>query len=357
MSLPSGSRLGPFEIVVPLGAGGMGEVYLARDTRIGREVALKVLSTGVAADPQKVARFGREAHLLAQLNHPNIAALYEFDEDGPTRFLVLEYVPGETLAERIRRGRPPVREALETARQMAVALEAAHAAGIIHRDLKPANVKVTPDGSGEAPRFRAREGARRGELSRDAARRHLGGRHARGARRRDRGLHEPRAGARPHARPENRPLVVRLRPLRAPHRPAGVLGKLDLGRPRLDPRPRARLGRPSGRHPGRRPAPAPALPPQGRGPPARRRRTRRGRDRGDPLGPFGGRGDEGPPRLRPAPPAPHVPADGPRGPGAPRRRRAGGRRAHRRPFGGVGGRWRSVRSRTRRSSRSFRSGT
>jgi serine/threonine-protein kinase len=124
----------------------MGEVYLARDTRVGREVALKVLSTGVVADSQKVARFGREAHLLAQLNHPNIAALYEFDEDGDTRFLVLEYVPGETLAERIRRGRPPVREALETARQMAVALEAAHRRGIIHRDLKPANVKVTPDG-------------------------------------------------------------------------------------------------------------------------------------------------------------------------------------------------------------------
>jgi tetratricopeptide (TPR) repeat protein len=146
MSFHSGSRLGPFEVVVPLGAGGMGEVYLARDTRIGREVALKVLSTGVVADPQKIARFGREAHLLAQLNHPNIAALYEFDEDGDTRFLVLEYVPGETLAERIRRGRPPVREALETARQMAVALEAAHRRGIIHRDLKPANVKVTPDG-------------------------------------------------------------------------------------------------------------------------------------------------------------------------------------------------------------------
>ena len=112
MPLSSGSRLGPFEVVVPLGVGGMGEVYLARDTRIGREVALKVLSLGVAADLQTVARFGREAHLLAQLNHPNIAALYEFDEDGDTRFLVLEYVPGETLAERIRRGRPPVREAL-----------------------------------------------------------------------------------------------------------------------------------------------------------------------------------------------------------------------------------------------------
>ncbi len=146
MSLPAGFRLGPYEVVVPLGAGGMGEVFLARDTRIGREVALKVLPRDVAADPQKVARFGREARLLAQLNHPNIAALYEFDEDGETRFLVLEYVPGETLAEKLRRGRPPVREALETARQMAVALEAAHRRGIIHRDLKPANVKMTPDG-------------------------------------------------------------------------------------------------------------------------------------------------------------------------------------------------------------------
>ena len=146
MNLSSGARMGPFEVIVPLGAGGMGEVYLARDTRVGREVALKILSTGVAADSQKVARFAREAHLLAQLNHPNIAALYEFDEDGETRFLALEYVPGETLAERLRRGRPPVREALETARQMAVALEAAHRRGIIHRDLKPANVKVTPDG-------------------------------------------------------------------------------------------------------------------------------------------------------------------------------------------------------------------
>ena len=146
MSLVAGSRLGPFEVVVPLGAGGMGEVYLARDTRIGREVALKVLPKRVAADGQKLARFGREARLLAQLNHQNIAALYEFDEDGETRFLVLEYVPGETLAERLRRGRPPVREALETARQMAVALEAAHRRGIVHRDLKPANVKVTPEG-------------------------------------------------------------------------------------------------------------------------------------------------------------------------------------------------------------------
>src|SRR5574340_775908 len=98
MSLSPGSRLGPYEVVVPLGAGGMGEVFLARDTRIGREVAIKVLPKGVASDPQRVARFDREARLLAQLNHPNIAALYEFDEDGEIRFLVLEYVPGETLA-------------------------------------------------------------------------------------------------------------------------------------------------------------------------------------------------------------------------------------------------------------------
>ena len=146
MLFTSGARIGPYEVVVPLGAGGMGEVFLARDLRVGREVALKLLPEGVALDPQKAARFEREARLLAHLNHPNVAALYEFDESGGTRFLVLEYVPGETLAERVRRGRPPVREALETARQVAVALEAAHRRGVVHRDLKPANVKVTPEG-------------------------------------------------------------------------------------------------------------------------------------------------------------------------------------------------------------------
>ena len=146
MALVAGSRLGPFEVVAPLGAGGMGEVFLARDSRVGREVALKVLPRDVATDPEKVARFGREARLLAQLNHPNVAALYEFEREGSTSFLVLEYVPGETLAERLARTRPGVREALETARQVAVALEAAHRRGIVHRDLKPSNVKVTPEG-------------------------------------------------------------------------------------------------------------------------------------------------------------------------------------------------------------------
>jgi len=146
MPLASGSKLGPYEVVVPLGAGGMGEVFLARDTRVGRQVALKLLPEGVASDPQKAARFEREARLLAHLNHPNVAALYEFDEAEGTRFLVLEYVPGETLADRVRRGRPPALEALEAARQIAVALEAAHRRGVVHRDLKPANVKVTPEG-------------------------------------------------------------------------------------------------------------------------------------------------------------------------------------------------------------------
>src|SRR5690349_10742579 len=137
MPLASGSRLGPYEIVAPLGAGGMGEVYRARDTKLGREVALKVLPDGLAQDADRMARFEREAKVLAALNHPNIAALYGVEE----RALVMELVEGQTLA-----GPLPLETALDYARQIAEALEAAHEKGIIHRDLKPANVKVTPQG-------------------------------------------------------------------------------------------------------------------------------------------------------------------------------------------------------------------
>lgn len=136
-----GTRLGAYEVVRPLGAGGMGEVYLARDTRLGREVAIKVLPAAFAQDPERLARFEREAQVLASLNHPNIAAIYGLEQDGLTRFLVLEYVPGETL-----HGPLPVEEALAIVRQIGDALEAAHEKGIVHRDLKPANVKVTPEG-------------------------------------------------------------------------------------------------------------------------------------------------------------------------------------------------------------------
>jgi serine/threonine protein kinase len=146
MALSAGTRLGPYEILAPLGAGGMGEVYRARDPKLSREVAIKVLPAEVAQDGERLARFQREATLLASLNHPHIAAIYGLEEDGQSPFLVLELVEGEDLAERLKRGPIPVDEALAIARQVAEALEAAHEKGIVHRDLKPANVKVTPDG-------------------------------------------------------------------------------------------------------------------------------------------------------------------------------------------------------------------
>ena len=147
MALSAGTRLGPYEILAPLGAGGMGEVYRATDTKLGRDVAIKVLPTEVGQDPERLARFQREATLLAALNHPHIAAIYGLEEEAGNPFLVLELVEGEDLAERLKRGPIPVGEALAIARQIAEALEGAHEKGIIHRDLKPANVKVTPDGT------------------------------------------------------------------------------------------------------------------------------------------------------------------------------------------------------------------
>jgi serine/threonine protein kinase len=144
MALQLGTRLGVYEITSLIGAGGMGEVYLARDTRLGRDVAIKVLPEKYALDAERLARFTREAQVLASLNHPNIAAIYGFEESGA---LVLEYVGGPTLADRIARGALPPDEALPIARQIADALEAAHEQQIIHRDLKPANVKLRPDGT------------------------------------------------------------------------------------------------------------------------------------------------------------------------------------------------------------------
>ena len=145
MALTPGTRLGVHEIVDALGVGGMGEVYRARDTRLGREVAVKVLPDAFASDPDRLARFEREAKLLASLNHPHIAALYGMEEAAGQHFLVMELVEGETLADRLSRGPLPVKNALTLADQIAEALEAAHEKGIIHRDLKPANIKITPD--------------------------------------------------------------------------------------------------------------------------------------------------------------------------------------------------------------------
>jgi serine/threonine protein kinase len=144
MPLPAGSRLGTYEVLGSLGAGGMGEVYRARDSKLGRDVALKILPDAVAADADRVARFDREARTLAALNHPHIAQIYGFEQSGGISALVMELVEGEDLAERIARGAIPIDEALPIALQIAEALEAAHDAGVIHRDLKPANIKLRP---------------------------------------------------------------------------------------------------------------------------------------------------------------------------------------------------------------------
>ncbi|PYS37214.1 MAG: hypothetical protein DMG14_22055, partial [Acidobacteria bacterium] len=145
-SVTVGTQLGSHEIVALLGKGGMGEVYRARDTKLKREVAIKILPDQFSRDHDRVNRFQREAEVLASLNHPNIATIYDLQEANGLRYLVLELVEGETLAERVRRGPIPVPEALEVAQYVCEALEAAHEKGIVHRDLKPANAKITPEG-------------------------------------------------------------------------------------------------------------------------------------------------------------------------------------------------------------------
>ena len=146
MTMRPGFRIGAYEVLSLLGAGGMGEVYRARDTKLNRDVALKVLPSHVAGDADRLARFRREAQTLAALNHPHIAAIYGIEDDGGSSALVLELVEGETLADRIARGRVSQGEALSMARQIAEALEAAHDKGILHRDLKPANISLTANG-------------------------------------------------------------------------------------------------------------------------------------------------------------------------------------------------------------------
>jgi len=142
-----GDRLGPYEVLAKLGEGGMGQVFRARDTKLNRNVALKVLPDSFAGDPDRLARFTREAQTLASLNHPNIAHIHGLEESGRVRALVMELVEGEDLSQRIARGPIPIDDALPIAKQIAEALEAAHEQGIIHRDLKPANIKVRADGT------------------------------------------------------------------------------------------------------------------------------------------------------------------------------------------------------------------
>ena len=247
--------IGPYRIAQLIGAGGMGEVYRARDTKLGRDVAIKVLPAAFTSDPERLVRFEREARLLAALNHPHIAAIYGFEDTAGLRALVLELVEGETLADRLARGPVPLAEALSIARQVAEALEEAHAHGIIHRDLKPANVKVTPDGvvkvldfglakafvgDGSGPDVSQSptvtvEGTREGVIAGTVA------------------LHEPRAGQWQDARQTHRHLGVRVRALRDADGPArvrrprcvGDAGLRHCERPRLDRPPRPRHHRPS----------------------------------------------------------------------------------------------------------------
>jgi eukaryotic-like serine/threonine-protein kinase len=141
-----GSRLGSYHILSQLGAGGMGEVYRARDTKLGRDVAIKIIPPSFASDPDRLHRFEREARTLASLSHPNIGAIHGFEESGDVRGLVLELIEGPTLADRLNTGPLPLKETLSVARQIADALDAAHEKGIVHRDLKPANIKIAPGG-------------------------------------------------------------------------------------------------------------------------------------------------------------------------------------------------------------------
>jgi len=146
MSLNAGTRLGPYEILAPIGAGGMGEVYKAKDTRLDRTVAVKVLPEAFADSPELRERFDREAKAITQLNHPNICTLFDVGEQDGTDYLVMEYIDGETLAERLKKGRLMLDQALEFSIQIADGLDKAHRAGIVHRDLKPANVMLTKSG-------------------------------------------------------------------------------------------------------------------------------------------------------------------------------------------------------------------
>src|SRR6266496_1898392 len=147
MSLSPGTKLGPYEIQAPLGAGGMGEVYRARDTRLERIVAIKVLPSRLSSDPDLNRRLEREARTISSLNHPHICALYDIGTQDGIDFLVMEYLEGQTLADRLQRGALPVEEVLEIGIEIADALNKAHRQGIVHRDLKPSNIMLTKTGA------------------------------------------------------------------------------------------------------------------------------------------------------------------------------------------------------------------
>src|SRR5216684_2054111 len=147
MAIASGTKIGPYEVLAPLGAGGMGEVYRAKDTRLGRDVAIKILPKDMSADPERKQRFQREAKTISSLNHPNICTLHDIGSQDGLDYLVMECVEGETLAKRLEKGPLPLEEVLKYGAQIADALDKAHRAGIVHRDLKPVNIMLTATGA------------------------------------------------------------------------------------------------------------------------------------------------------------------------------------------------------------------
>jgi hypothetical protein len=203
MTLAAGSRLGPYEILSLLGAGGMGEVYRARDTRLSREVAVKVLPAAVASDPDRLSRFEKEARSASSLNHPNIVTIHDIGEAGGASFIAMELVSGQTLRQLLAEGSLAIKRLLAIAAQVADGLARAHAAGIVHRDLKPENIMVTKDGLVKILEFR------RGDSVADG----LAGDRA-GDRDGDGGLYVARAGARQGARLSVRPVLAGFDPLR-----------------------------------------------------------------------------------------------------------------------------------------------
>jgi serine/threonine protein kinase len=248
------TRLGTFEILGPLGAGGMGEVFRARDTRLNREVALKRLPASVAADPERLARFTREAQLLAALNHPNIAQIHGLEEapgeagQPPARALVLELVEGPTLADRIAAGPLPPGEALAIARQVAEAVDYAHEQGIIHRDLKPANIKLRPDGVvkvldfGLAKALGAPGTGSSASYDVTNSPTFTDSHTAAGVILGTAAYMAPGTGARPHRRSPRRRLGAGRRAVRDAHRQAAIRGRDDQRHHRRDPEGRPRLG-------------------------------------------------------------------------------------------------------------------
>ena len=247
MPIAAGTRLGVYEFIAPIGAGGMGEVYRARDTRLGRDVALKILPDAFAHDPERLARFKREAQVLASLNHPHIAGIYGLEEGFGISALALELVDGPTLAERLAQGPVPLAEALGIARQLADALDVAHTQGIIHRDLKPANIKMRPDGTVKVLDFGLAKSVDSADVRRGALTDNHGAitlwHHSRNRR-----LHGSGAGARQGRRQARRYLGVRVRGVRDAQRRLAFCGRDDDRHARGRCGARSRLVTPADRH-------------------------------------------------------------------------------------------------------------